>query len=177
MKKLFLPFFAVLMLFACEKDSTIENEQESAVYETGLINTRSKNKVNICHNGHIIRVSSNALGAHLKHGDIVEFGQLGTYQITYRIAGQEFIHEGEIIQSEDGSFSGFGQSITTGQEWILNGTIDSDGNYSFTLDYNNSAYFATATGVFECNGTGYSGVWEDSVNQTGTWTGLYISYN
>lgn len=176
MKKLILPFFALLFLIACEKESIIELQPEKAVYETDSATARSSNKVNICHNGHIIQINSNALGAHLNHGDEVEFGQLGNYNITYRIGDQEFIHEGEIIQSDDGSFSGSGQSLTTGQEWTLTGTIDSNGNYSFTLDYTNSSYFATATGTFECDGNGYYGNWEDSVNQTGTWTGIYLSY-
>lgn len=176
MKKLIFPFFALLFLIACEKENTKELFPEEAVYEKDSATTRGSNKINICHNGHIIRVNSNALNAHLSHGDEVEFGQMGNYQITYSIGNSEFIHEGEITQSEDGTFSGSGQSLTTGQEWTLTGTIDSDGNYSFTLNYTNSFYSATATGTLECDGSGYYGNWSDNINQAGTWTGIYLSY-
>lgn len=176
MKKLILPFFALLMLFACDSDRAIDVELENATYDSRAATTRGANKVNICHNGHMIRVSVNALPAFLNQGDIVEFGQLGNYRIIYSIGGQDFVHEGEIIQSDDGSFSGSGQSITTGQTWTLGGTMDDNGEYSFTLYYTGSTYTATATGTFACDGSGYSGDWSDSSNQTGTWTAVYLSY-
>ena len=163
----------------CEKESTAElhseKQVEKAVYENGSATTRGSKKINICHNGHIINVNSNALNAHLNHGDEVEFGQLGDYDLIYSIGGNDFVHEMEIIQSDNGSFSGTGRSITTGQEWTGEGTIDSEGNYSFTISYTNSTYFATATGTFECDGSGYYGDWGNN-SQTGTWTGTYRSY-
>ena len=175
MKNLLLPFFALLLLMGCEKESTLDVLPVQEISESVSVDTRGSNKINICHKGHIINVNSNALNAHLKHGDEVEFGQLGNYNLTYRINGSEYNHEMEITQSDNGSFSGLGRSITTGQEWTVDGTIDSDGNYSFTLDYTNSSYFATATGTFECDGSGYYGDWGNN-SQSGTWTGTYQSH-
>lgn len=171
--KTILPLLFVLLAFSCQKENTIE-AVSSPSGSSMAKNLRAKSgKTTLCHNGNLIQVSSNSLKAHLDHGDVVQFGQLGKYTITYTINGSNYVHEGLITQSDNGTFSGTGQSITTGQEWTVDGTIDEAGNYSFTLHYTASSYTATATGTFACDGGGYSGTWSDSSNQSGTWTATF----
>ena len=172
--KTILPLLILLIAFGCQKENSIE----AVVSQPGSTITKNlragkSGKTTLCHNGHLIQVGSNSLKAHLAHGDVVQFGQLGTYIITYTINGSNYVHEGLITESENGVFSGTGQSITTGQQWTVNGTIDEAGNYSFTLHYTASSYTATATGTFGCDGSGYSGNWSDSSNQSGTWSATF----
>lgn len=68
MKKLLLllPFLFLGLLFSCEKEA----------YDTDLPADAGKSnknkKVDVCHNGHIINVSINAVSAHQLHGDAVD---------------------------------------------------------------------------------------------------------
>ena len=175
MKKYILPFLFLLFLVSCAEESDMDSMLEQHhIHDIGETNFKKSDKVGICHKGKMIQVNTNSLNAHLNHGDEVEFGQLGIYRKTYNLGNREFIHEGEVTHSENGSFSGFGQSLTTGQEWTLSGEKDNDGNYSFRLDYTNSIYYVVNRGVFDCAGSGYSGDWDDSNSQAGTWTGIYL---
>ena len=81
MKKLLLPIFAVLFFIAftaCEKESAAK----PATGKDLSIQSRTTDKVHICHNGHIIYVSVNALPAHLNHlwgSDAVDMDNDGYY--------------------------------------------------------------------------------------------------
>ena len=67
MKKVLLPLFAILSLLACNTDSN-----EIATPSNLPLGSRSTTKVAVCHNGHVINVSSSALPAHLAHGDAID---------------------------------------------------------------------------------------------------------
>jgi len=69
MKKILLPVLIILFIGACKKDNTT-----STLYDK--INNKDSKKIDVCHkvgNGtfHTINISSNALSAHIAHGDIV----------------------------------------------------------------------------------------------------------
>ncbi len=75
-------FLTVLFLtfFSCENDkSAFENELE--LVGSGEDKDRKNSKVDICHNGRIINVSINAVGAHQGHGDAVDLDGDGYFDI------------------------------------------------------------------------------------------------
>ena len=80
MKKILLPFLAILFLISCEKESTTLQEEE-AVYENTSATARNPNKRDVCHNGNIINVSINAIPGHQAHGDAVDMDDDGFFDI------------------------------------------------------------------------------------------------
>ena len=82
MKKIILPLLAILLLAACEKESTSEIVvPEVNNYENGSVTTRSSNKRDVCHNGHIININVKAIPAHQAHGDAVDMDEDGYFDI------------------------------------------------------------------------------------------------
>jgi len=68
MKKLILPILAILFIMACTQESS-----DGIVPADGAIKFRSSGeKVDVCHNGHVIHVNVNALPDHLAHGDAID---------------------------------------------------------------------------------------------------------
>lgn len=67
---------ALLMLFSCQKEEfTVENDtqlQGSEVSANGENSKDQKGKVDVCHKGRIINISSSAVSAHQGHGDAVD---------------------------------------------------------------------------------------------------------
>ena len=82
MKKLILPLLAILFLFGCEKENQI-TEADTAVI-TNFTSTSAVgrgNKVDVCHNGHVINININAVPAHVAHGDGVDMDGDGYFDI------------------------------------------------------------------------------------------------
>lgn len=79
MKNLLLTFLAFVFLIACEK----ENLPQEPAMDTAITNPSGlrKAKVNVCHNGHIIHVSVNAIPAHQAHGDAIDMDGDGYFDI------------------------------------------------------------------------------------------------
>jgi hypothetical protein len=78
MKFLFLPLFVLLIFTSCEKDTS----GLAPVGQNQLVTSRSADKVHVCHNGHVIYISINALPAHLNHlggSDAVDLDNDGYY--------------------------------------------------------------------------------------------------
>lgn len=63
------PLFVAFLLLSCNATDEMVAPSNSAV---GMRASNNK-KVDICHNGHIINVSVNAIPAHLMHGDPIDF--------------------------------------------------------------------------------------------------------
>ena len=59
----------IFFLGACEKNDTDLNAVESRASEVHL---KSNSKVDVCHKGRIINISSNAVPAHQRHGDAID---------------------------------------------------------------------------------------------------------
>lgn len=161
-----------LVLNACQKQQN-EIEAQDSVLKAKMA------KIEICHlNGNgdynIIEINKNALDAHLAHGDMVVFPQVGSYDWNYYHMGNPnslFVHDMEITEVGDGEFSGTGFS-QEGTAWTLTGTYDEAGNVEFTIVYVNG-YTVVATGVFAC-GDGASGTATVS-NGYGDWTAVYLT--
>jgi hypothetical protein len=81
MKKLLLPFFALVFLISCEKERDTEILPEQENIEDINITTRSSNKRDVCHNGNIININVNAIPAHQAHGDAVDWDEDGYFDI------------------------------------------------------------------------------------------------
>ena len=81
MKKLLLPFFALVFLISCEKERDTEILLEQENIEDINITTRSSNKRDVCHNGNIININVNAIPAHQAHGDAVDMDGDGYFDI------------------------------------------------------------------------------------------------
>lgn len=70
MKKIILPFLAILLITACQKETTPEVLPNQETVKSGTVETRGNApKINVCHNGNIISISENAWPAHAAHGD------------------------------------------------------------------------------------------------------------
>lgn len=73
MKKIFLFIAGFFFIVACEQESSITDASIDANYsQTTQTVTNGNGKVDICHNGHIINVSVNAIPAHQAHGDAMD---------------------------------------------------------------------------------------------------------
>jgi len=82
MKKLLLPFLALLFLISCEeKVSSNELIIEDQIYEDVSATTRSSNERDVCHNGNIININVNAIPGHQGHGDAVDMDEDGYFDI------------------------------------------------------------------------------------------------
>lgn len=90
MKKLVLPLLAILFLAACTTESN-----EVASPDGSSIQFRSANKVDICHNGHIINVSVNAIPAHEAHGDAIDYDGDGFFSGPNNCGMPEDCNEGD----------------------------------------------------------------------------------
>lgn len=81
MKKLLLPFLAMLFLISCGKESSNELISEVDINENVSAATRNANKRDVCHNGNIINININAIPAHQAHGDAVDMDGDGFFDI------------------------------------------------------------------------------------------------
>ena len=85
MKKLLLPFLALLFFISCEKEPSIDPVSEENIAENiaedGSSNARRSGKIDVCHNGHIININVNAIPAHQAHGDAVDMDGDGFYDM------------------------------------------------------------------------------------------------
>ena len=81
MKNLLLPFFALLLLMGCEKESTLDVLPVQEISESVSVDTRGSKKRNVCHNGNIINININAISAHQAHGDAVDMDGDGFFDI------------------------------------------------------------------------------------------------
>lgn len=77
MKKLILPFIAILFVTGCVKDDTADMLPDPEVKENGSVIFRSPPpKINVCHydaddnSWHVISINENAWPAHAGHGDV-----------------------------------------------------------------------------------------------------------
>lgn len=77
MRKAFLILLAAGTVVSCNKSS---NDAQLNSAQSTAKKSNSSNKVTIRHNGNTIRVSANALNAHLNHGDqlVVQAGDMAT---------------------------------------------------------------------------------------------------
>ncbi|MBT8186093.1 MAG: hypothetical protein HKP24_06505 [Croceitalea sp.] len=75
MKKLIIPFLVIVTLVSCTQDSSTDPQVN---LQSTLINDEGA-KANVCHKGKQIIVSVNALAAHQKHGDAIDFDGDGYY--------------------------------------------------------------------------------------------------
>ena len=97
--------------YACQVDRLTEGDL-NPVSNTGDVSTSTKSKTDVCHNGHIINISNNALGAHQRHGDAVDMDGDGYFDIA-SVCG-----EVDCNDSDD--------QINSGQEEICGNQIDDD---------------------------------------------------
>ncbi len=85
MKKLLLPFLALLLLMSCEEESFHETDLQKDIAEIsregGASNARRSGKIDVCHKGDIINVSVNAIKAHQGHGDAIDMDGDGYFDI------------------------------------------------------------------------------------------------
>ncbi|WP_083930740.1 LamG-like jellyroll fold domain-containing protein [Eudoraea adriatica] len=102
-------FFAIQ--YSCQLDRLNEGDL-NPVPNTGDVSTSTKSKTDVCHNGHIINISNNALGAHQRHGDAVDMDGDGYFDIA-SVCG-----EVDCNDSDD--------QINSGQEEICGNQIDDD---------------------------------------------------
>lgn len=81
MKKLFLLFLLATFIIGCQQESPIDQVSADYTYENGSVPNAEGVKVDVCHNGHIINVSVNAIPAHQGHGDAVDMDGDGYFDI------------------------------------------------------------------------------------------------
>ena len=73
MKNYVLVLLCVLLAFACEKEGDPDQINEKQQLQQKDPNgTEKTSKVDVCHKGHIINVSVNAIRAHRAHGDAID---------------------------------------------------------------------------------------------------------
>jgi len=65
-----LAVLSVFVIFGCNQDDEMVNLNSGM--EDMELDLRGGDKVDVCHNGHIINVSVNSLPAHQAHGDAVD---------------------------------------------------------------------------------------------------------
>ncbi len=68
------------LLNACEAEESVFDSKAELVDSNTKVNGKGS-KVDICHNGHVINVSINALDAHQRHGDAVDLDGDGYFDI------------------------------------------------------------------------------------------------
>ena len=69
-----------IIQYSCQLDRLTEVDL-NPVSNTSDVSTSTKSKIDVCHNGHIINISSNAIGAHQRHGDAVDMDGDGYFDI------------------------------------------------------------------------------------------------
>lgn len=99
------------MQYACQVDRLTEGDL-NPVPNTSDVSTSTKSKTDVCHNGHIINISNNAIGAHQRHGDAVDMDGDGYFDIA-NVCG-----EVDCNDSDD--------QINSGQKEICDNLIDDD---------------------------------------------------
>ena len=76
MKKLLLPLWSILLLTACQKQITRENEQKVSEDKNSLAAKSPTGKIDVCHydvataSWHSININLNAWPEHQAHGDV-----------------------------------------------------------------------------------------------------------
>ena len=66
---LYLFLFCLFAIqYSCQLDRLTEVDL-NPVSNTSDVTTSTNSKIDVCHNGHIINISNNAIGAHQRHGD------------------------------------------------------------------------------------------------------------
>src|SRR5215213_3851421 len=68
MRRLLLPLLAILFITACQKQ--ISSDKIPGKIDE-FSSARVSNKVDVCHNGHMISISQNAWPEHKAHGDLL----------------------------------------------------------------------------------------------------------
>jgi hypothetical protein len=89
----------------------------------------------------------------------------------------EYYHDMTITTHSGSSISGTGGYPETGPPyaitWVMTGTV-TDGNVSFSIDYDSSPYiFDTTSGAVACCNS-MSGTWLDSNSKSGNWTATRV---
>lgn len=69
-----------ILLYSCEKEESTLDKDLQLVDSKSKTDDKNK-KVDICHNGRIINVSINAIGAHQGHGDAIDLDGDGYFDI------------------------------------------------------------------------------------------------
>src|SRR5690606_35989820 len=72
MKNYVLVLLCALLTFACEKEGDNVQINEQRLQQQDPNATERAGKVDVCHKGHIINVSVNAVRAHKVHGDAID---------------------------------------------------------------------------------------------------------
>ncbi len=73
-------FGMFIIVYSCQKDDpAIENETQLVISKSSA--KAKKSKIDVCHNNHIINISSNAVLAHQGHGDAVDMDGDGYFDI------------------------------------------------------------------------------------------------
>lgn len=146
MRKLILPFLALLFLMGCEKESTTVQAEE-AVYENGSATTRApKPKIDVCHydadndTWEVISVNQNAVAAHQGHGDAVDMDGDGFFDIANGCSDTDCDDTNEAIYpgAEDIPCNGIDENCDVEdsefelQRWYLINDADADEFYVVT---------------------------------------------
>lgn len=97
--------------YSCQLDRLTEVDP-NPVSNISDVSTSTKSKIDVCHNGHIINISSNAISAHQRHGDAVDMDGDGYFDIA-NVCG-----ELDCDDSDD--------QINPGQKEICGNLIDDD---------------------------------------------------
>ncbi|RMA58914.1 putative metal-binding motif-containing protein [Ulvibacter antarcticus] len=134
MKKLIFLLVFLFIAFACSKDNDEVQSDLNADSHTTL--SKKGDKVDICHrkgNGtwHVINVSSNALAAHLAHGDVQLIDEDGDGFVTEL---NECVPGGDCDDTEATTFPGAEEICGDGIDNNCDGDIDEDCCPYFTVD-------------------------------------------
>lgn len=148
MKKLILPFFAILILAACEKESSSETITEVSISENDTATTRASNKRDVCHNGNIININVNAIPAHRAHGDAVDMDQDGFFDIDNPCSGTDCDDSDSNIHpnATEITYNGIDEDCNAA---TLDDDLDQDG-YLFADDCDDSDAGINPGAVEEC---------------------------
>jgi hypothetical protein len=119
----------------------------NAVSNTSEFSNSTKSKIDVCHNGHIINISINAVSAHQRHGDAVDMDGDGYFDIT------------NVCSEVD--CNDFDEEINPGQEEICGNLIDDDCDNLIDEDCNLSilsiAYYPFNGNADDESGNGNNG--------------------
>jgi uncharacterized protein (TIGR02145 family) len=127
MKKRLFPLLALILLIACEKESTTDILSEQEIHDNRSFTLRGPaHKIDVCHldnetgTWHLISISENAWAAHERHGDVQLVDQDGDGWVA---AENECVPGGDCDDNNPAVYPGSGEVCTitsnaTGKIWM-----------------------------------------------------------
>lgn len=161
--------FLIVIIIACEKQDDPE-PSNTAMNPQAMMT--------ICHldgdgNWVVMEIDEEDWPDHEAHGDMFwqDFPTVGIYKWVTVIDSVEHLNTMYITEITETTFTGYGKDHAENMDWdIVDGTINSDYSFSFTIDYVGSGDYLDCTGSFEC-GLGITGTADGT--ESGTWTAFF----